>query len=98
MDGLDSLAAHLEAEDLVRADAPLLDQRPAAHHDEQLPLAVVPVLTLGDAGSGDVDLVIPGFEMLTLNWPHFAVFRSSVNEPRWSVFIFRGNIAFSFGR
>ena len=55
VDGLDSLAAHLEAEDLVRADAPLLYQRPAAHHDEQLPLAVVPVLPLGDSRFRDVD-------------------------------------------
>ena len=55
VDGLYSLAAHLKVQHLVRADAPLLDQGPAAHHDEQLPLAVVPVLPLGDAGPGDVD-------------------------------------------
>ena len=55
MDGLNPLAAHLEVEDFVRVDSPLLYQGPAADHDEQLPLAVVPMLTLGDAGSGDVD-------------------------------------------
>ena len=55
VDGLYPLAAHLKVQHLVRADAPLLDQGPAAHHDEQLPLAVVPVLPLGDAGPGDVD-------------------------------------------
>ena len=55
VDGLNPLAAHLEVQDLVRADAPLLYQRPAAHHDEQLPLAVVPVLTLGYSRFRDVD-------------------------------------------
>ena len=55
VDGFYPLAAHLKVQHLVRADAPLLDQGPAAHHDEQLPLAVVPVLPLGDAGPGDVD-------------------------------------------
>ena len=64
MDGLYPLAANLEAEDLVRADAPLLYQRPAAHHDEQLPLAVVPVLTLCDAGPGDVDAELPALRGL----------------------------------
>ena len=55
MDGLEPLTAHLEVQHLVRADAPLLDQGPAAHHDEQLPLAVVPVLTLGYSRFRDVD-------------------------------------------
>ena len=55
VDGLYPLAAHLEIQHLVRADAPLLDQGPAAHHDEQLPLAVVPVLTLGYSRFRDVD-------------------------------------------
>ena len=55
VDGLYPLAAHLEVQHLVRADATLLDKRPAAHHDEQLPLAVVPVLTLGYSRFRDVD-------------------------------------------
>ena len=55
VDGLDPLAAHLEVQDLVRIDPSLLDQRPAAHHDEQLPLAVVPVLTLRYSRLRDVD-------------------------------------------
>ena len=55
VDGLYPLAAHLEVQHLVRADATLLDKRPAAHHDEQLPLAVVPVLALGDSRLRDVD-------------------------------------------
>ena len=55
VDGLYPLTAHLEVQHLVRTDASLLDQGPAAHHDEQLPLAVVPVLTLGDSRFRDVD-------------------------------------------
>ena len=55
VDGIYPLAAHLEVQHLVRADAPLLYKGPAAHHDEQLPLAVVPVLALGDSRFRDVD-------------------------------------------
>ena len=55
MDGLNPLAAHLEVEDFVRVDSPLLYQGPAADHDEQLPLGVVPVLAFRDSRPGNVD-------------------------------------------
>ena len=54
MDGLDPVPAHLELQHFLRADLPLLNETVARHHDEELPLAVVPVLALGDAGLGDV--------------------------------------------
>ena len=55
VDGFDFFAAHLERDLLVRVDIAFLDQRSAADDDEKLPLAVVPVLTLGYSGLADVD-------------------------------------------
>lgn len=54
MDGFDLVAADLKADFLIRVDIALLNQRVTAHDDEKLPLAVVPVLTLGDTGLTDV--------------------------------------------
>ena len=67
MDRLDPVAADLEFEHLVRADFALLDQGAAADHHEELPLGVVPVLPLGDAGFGDIDrhlAAVRGFQQL----------------------------------
>ena len=50
MDGFDRVAADLKADLLVRVDVTLLDQRATADNDEELPLRIVPMLTLGDAG------------------------------------------------
>ena len=55
MDSFDLVAGHLEGDLLVGKDIALLNQRTAADDDEELPLAVVPVLPLGDAGLADVD-------------------------------------------
>ncbi len=52
--GLYAVAAHFVFENLVGAFLPHLYQAAALDHDELLPLAVVPVLPLGDAGPGDV--------------------------------------------
>ena len=52
---------------LAAADAALLNQTVARNHDEKLPLRVVPVLTLCDAGLRDVDAELAatlGFEQL----------------------------------
>jgi len=51
----DLVAADLEVEDFVGIDPALLDKSVAAYDDEELPLRVVPVLTLGDARLADVD-------------------------------------------
>ncbi len=53
--GLDPVAAYLVLQHLVGALLAELDQAVAGDHDEQLPLGVVPVLTLGYARPGDVD-------------------------------------------
>ena len=55
VDGLHPVPAHLEVEHLVRVYPPLLYQGPAADHDEQLPLGVVPVLSFGHSRFGNVD-------------------------------------------
>lgn len=52
---LDVVARDFELDDLIRALLALLDQTMTLHHDEELPLAVVPVLSLGDARLADVD-------------------------------------------
>ena len=49
MDSFDLVAGHLEGDLLVGKDIALLNQRTAADDDEELPLAVVPVLALGNA-------------------------------------------------
>ncbi len=48
--GLNFVAAYLEVEYFVRADAALLNQAFASNHDKEFPLGIVPMLTLGDAG------------------------------------------------
>ena len=50
VDRPDLLPAHFELDDLIRSDLPLLDQAVPGDHDEELPLAVVPVLAFGDTG------------------------------------------------
>ena len=59
---LDAVAAHLILKHFVGAFASHLDEAVALYHDELLPLAVVPVLALGDARPRDVDahLSAPG--------------------------------------
>ena len=54
VDGFDLVAADLKADLLVRVDIALLDQRATADDDEEFPLRVMPVLTLGDTGIGDI--------------------------------------------
>ena len=48
--GFDPLAADLKADLFIRVDIALLDQRAAADDDEELPLGIMPVLSLRDAG------------------------------------------------
>ena len=49
MHRLDFLSGDLEVQDLVGADATLLDERPPGDNDEELPLGVVPMLPLRHA-------------------------------------------------
>ncbi len=65
VDGLNAVAGDLELQDLVAADPALLNEAVAGDDDEELPLGVVPMLALGDAGSGDIHgklAVVGGFE------------------------------------
>ena len=57
VDALDVVACDLELDDLAFGvvEVALLDEAVAAHHDEELPLGVVPVLTLSDARLANVD-------------------------------------------
>ena len=57
--GFDFVAADLELDDFVGADAALLYLAVAGHDDEELPLCVVPVFAFGDTGLGDVDAHLP---------------------------------------
>ena len=52
---LDAVAAHLVLQHFVRADLPLLDEPMAGYDDEELPLGIMPVLALGNAGLTDFD-------------------------------------------
>ena len=67
VDGLDLVARYLKADFLICVDVALLDQRATADDDEELPLGVMPMLTLGDAGLRDIHAelsVIVGFQKL----------------------------------
>ena len=55
----DLVPRYLELHHLAGVDVPLLDEAVTVHHDELLPLAVVPVLPLGDARPTDVDGYLP---------------------------------------
>ena len=50
MNRLDLLTRNVKAEHLVAADSALLNAPATGHHDEELPLGIMPVLPLGDAG------------------------------------------------
>ena len=50
MDGLDSVTADLKFDLFIGADLAFLNQPVSGHHHEKFPLAVVPVLPLGNAG------------------------------------------------
>ena len=53
--GFDFVAGDFEFYRFAGVDVALLDQAVALDHDEKLPLAVVPVLALGNTGLGDID-------------------------------------------
>ena len=59
MDGLDLVARNLELPHLVAVDAPFLDEPVTRNDDEELPLAVMPMLPLRDVGLGDVHTKLP---------------------------------------
>ena len=64
---LDPISTDLEFDHFIRADLSFLDQAVAGDDDEELPLGIVPVLSLCDTGLGDVDgelAVIGGFQKL----------------------------------
>ena len=61
-DTLDFVTTHLVVEDFVRALLAELDEAVARDDDELFPLGVVPMLTLGDTGLGDVDAHLSAVE------------------------------------
>ena len=74
VDGFDLVAADLKADFFIRVDIALFDQRTIADDDEELPLGVVPVLTLGDTGLADIHAelsVIGGLCFQPLNIQHY---------------------------
>lgn len=61
-DTLDFVTTHLVVEDFVRVLLAELDEAVARDDDELFPLGVVPMLTLGDTGLGDVDAYLSAIE------------------------------------
>ena len=61
-DGLDFVTTHLVVEDFVSAFLAELDEAVTRDDDELFPLGVVPMLTFGDAGLGDVDAYLSAVE------------------------------------
>ena len=59
---LDFFAAHLKIQHFVGALFAHLYQAVSAHHDELLPLGVVPMLPLGNTGFADVDTHLSAFD------------------------------------
>ena len=59
MDGLDLVPRNLKLHRFSGVDISLLNQSVTCHHNEQLPLGVVPVLPLGDSRTADVDAHLP---------------------------------------
>ena len=59
MDSLDLIPGNFKLHRFSGVDVPLLNQTMPCHHNEQLPLGVVPVLPLGDARAADVDAHLP---------------------------------------
>ena len=55
VDRFNFVAGDLEPDGFAGIDVPLLNEAVALDDDELLPLAVVPVLALGDSGPGDID-------------------------------------------
>ena len=54
MDSLDAISAHLELDHFIRPDLSLLDHTVTRNYNEELPLCVMPVLSLGDTRLGNV--------------------------------------------
>ena len=55
MDSLDLVSGNLKLYRFPGVDVTFLNQAVTCHHDEQFPLGIVPVLSLGDARTTDVD-------------------------------------------
>ena len=56
---LHAFTAYLVVPYFIRAFTPQLNESMPAYHYERFPLAVMPVLPLGDPGFGDVDAELP---------------------------------------
>ena len=61
-DRLDFVTTHFVVEDFVGTFLAELDEAVARDDDELFPLGVVPMLTFGDAGLGDVDAYLSAVE------------------------------------
>jgi hypothetical protein len=55
---------------LIRTDSAFLDQPVSGNDDEELPLAVVPMLTFGNSGLRDIDGELPVTSLeITVRFP-----------------------------
>ena len=61
VDTLDIITCHFKLDDFIRAFLAFLDETMSLHNDEKLPLAVVSVLSLGNAWLADVDAHLSAF-------------------------------------
>ena len=67
MDRFELVSGDLKFKNIVRSELSLLDEAVAGDHDKKLPLAVVPVLPLGNARLRDIHGELPaacGLEQL----------------------------------
>lgn len=58
------ITAHLKVEDFIRVDSSLLNESMSAYDNEELPLCVMPVLSLGDSWFADVDTYLSTIECM----------------------------------
>ena len=65
VDRLHLIAGNLKLHRFAGVDVPLLNQAVTCHHDEQLPLGVVPMLSFRDARAADVDAHLPAISGIT---------------------------------
>ena len=67
----DLIPAYFEFNHLSGVNITLLNQAVTVNDNKLLPFGVVPMLTFGDAGFGDIDAGFPPIVLRTLSWAHY---------------------------
>jgi len=62
VDSFDLIPRNLKLYRFSGVNVSLLNQAMTCNHDEQFPLGIVPVLSLGDAGLTDIDAHLPAID------------------------------------